>query len=477
MATETFDLVVLGSGSTAFAAALRARELGKTAVMIEERTIGGTCVNRGCLPSKNLIEAAKLVHDARHPRYPGLAPVRMEVDFAALVHQKDELIADYRKQHYDGLVGDTITVRSGHARFLDPHTIDIAGSHLTGSTVLIATGSRPSLPSIEGLDRVPFLTSDLLSRDEPSALTSLPSSLLLIGGGYIALELGQMFARFGTRVTVLERGPRLLGAGYEPEVGAAIEGILRNEGIRIETQAQVRAVAHDGLEIVATVRIGEREQQIRAQQLLVATGRRPNTDSIAIETTGVKLGTHGEILVDRSLRTNVPHIFAAGDVIGTQHGSQMATPVGSQDGGIVADHAFSAGTPRQIDHRVVPRTIFIDPPLATVGLTEQQAITAGHSCWCRTIPMSLVPRAGAIRDTRGFVKMVADAATDEVLGVTMLGVNASEVIHEAAMALRFRATLHDFIDQLHVYPTMAESLKIAAISRYKDPAKLSCCAQ
>jgi mercuric reductase len=202
-----------------------------------------------------------------------------------------------------------------------------------------------------------------------------------------------------------------------------------------------------------------------------------NSDRIMVEKASVAVGKQGQIIVDEYLQTNVPHIFAAGDVIGSEHGSQMATPVGSHDGGIAALNALANDGLRAVDHRVIPRTIFTDPQIAVVGMTEEEAIKAGHPCWCRTLPMILVPRAGAIRDTEGIVKMVADAKTDEVLGVTMIGNSAGEVIHEAAMALRFRAKLHDFIDLLHVYPTMAEALKIAAISRYKDPSKLSCCAE
>ena len=181
--------------------------------------------------------------------------------------------------------------------------------------------------------------------------------------------------------------------------------------------------------------------------------------------------------MDEFLRTNVPHIFAGGDVIGREVGSQMATPVGSQDGRIAAHNAFADGEPRRVGHRVIPRTIFTDPQIATVGMTEEEAITAGHNCWCNTVPISLVPRAGAIRNTAGMIKMVANDETEEVLGVSMVGNSAGEVIHEAAMALRFRAKINDFIELLHVYPTMAEALKIVAISRYKDPTKLSCCAE
>jgi mercuric reductase len=205
--------------------------------------------------------------------------------------------------------------------------------------------------------------------------------------------------------------------------------------------------------------------------------RRPNSDHVGIEQAGVELGAEAEILVDEFLRTNVPHIFAGGDVIGRGVGNQLATPVGSQDGGIAAQNAFTNGELRRVSHRVIPRTIFTDPQIATVGMTEKEAISAGHDCWCKTVPMSLVPRAGAIRNTAGIIKMVANADTDEVLGVAMVGHTAGEVIHEAAMAMRFHAKIDDFIDLLHVYPTMAETLKIVAISSRKDPTRLSCCAE
>lgn len=476
-APKGFNLVILGSGSTAFAAALRAQELGKTSVMTEERVLGGTCVNRGCLPSKNLIEAAKLVHDASYPRYPGLAPAALGIHFGALVEQKDEVVAEYREKKYRSLLGVQFDVVRGHAEFVDPHTVQVGGKRLVGDKVLIATGSRPVLPDIDGLADVPYLTSDLLSSSEAVELKELPRSLLIVGGGYVALELGQMFRRFGSEVTLLERSEGILARGYEPEVGPTLADALEAEGIRILTRASVRSVRMDGNEVVATVYVGGQVRELRAEKLLVATGRRPNTDRIAIERSGVKLRPGGEVQVDEQLRTNVPHILAAGDVIGCAVESQMATPVGSQDGGIAAHNALSDEEPRRVSHRVIPRAIFTDPQVAVVGMTEQQAIAAGHPCWCRALPLSLVPRAGAIRDTRGMVKMVANSKTDEVLGVSMVAPSAAEVIHEAAMALRFRAKLRDFIDLLHVYPTMAEALKIVAISRYKDPAKLSCCAE
>jgi mercuric reductase len=472
-----YDLVILGSGSTAFAAALRAQELGKTSVMTEERATGGTCVNRGCLPSKNLIEAAKIIHDARHPRYPGLTPAEVKLNFRELIAQKDDVIHGYRKKKYESLVGGQFSIEEGHAEFLDDHTISVGGKRLIGEKIIIASGSRAILPAIEGLQQVPYLTSDLLTNNEAMELWELPRSLIILGGGYIALELGQMFHRFGTEVILLQRGEQLLAHGYEPEVGEAIREVFEKEGIKVMTGVAARSVRQDGTEVIVEVVAGNQTRYLRAENLLVATGRRPNSDQIAIEKAGVELGSEGQVRVDEFLRTNVPHIFAGGDAIGREVDSQMATPVGSQDGGIAAHNAFADGELRRVNHRVVPRTIFTDPQIATVGMTEEEAILAGHDCWCNSVPMSLVPRAGAIRDTRGVIKMVADARTEEVLGVAMVGSSAGEVIHEAAMGLRFHARIDDFIELLHVYPSMAEALKIAAISRRKDPAKLSCCAE
>jgi mercuric reductase len=487
---DHYDLLILGSGSTAFAAATRAKELGKTAVMTEARTLGGTCVNRGCLPSKNLIEAARLVYDAAHPRYPGLTPARLAVDFAALVAQKDALIHEYRGQHYTSLLDEAdgtqpIEVVDGRAMLVDAHTVEVRAPdgtvrRLSGDQVLIATGSSPLIPDISGLGTTPFLTSDLLTSEERQEVTELPASLVILGGGYIALELGQLFARLGTEVTILERSRRIL-LDVEPELGTALSDLLRTEGIRLLTRVEVQQVAGDarGARVSGVVR-GE-PQEFQAAKLLVATGRRPNTSDLGLERAGVRLDAQGAVEVDAYLRTNIPHIWAAGDVIGVagvagrETASQMATPVGAHDGGIAASNAL-VGASRQVDHTVIPRAIFTDPPVGVVGLTDREANERGFVCQCNTIPMSVVPRAGAIRDTRGVIKMVLEKPTRRVLGVSMLGASAGEVIHEAAMALRFGATADDFIDLIHVYPTMAEALKLVAISFTKDVTTLSCCA-
>ncbi len=452
-----YDLLILGSGSTAFAAATRAKDLGKTAAMAEARTLGGTCVNRGCLPSKNLIAAAKIVYDARHPRYPGLTPVNLPVNFRELIAQKDELIAEYRDQHYASILSEgpdsnpvqPIQVVEGHAVLVDGHTtavtsVDGSVRRLTGDQVLIATGSHSIIPDLPGLADTPYLTSDLLTSQEDLELTERPDSLIIVGGGYIALELGQLFTRLGTQVTILERSGRIL-KDYEAEVSSTLTQALRAEGLRILTRATVVEVRGDERQVTVTAEVRGERQELAAARLLVATGRAPTTRDLGLERVGVRLDERGAVAVDAELRTSVPHIWAAGDAIGSETESQMATPVGAHDGGLAAENAL-AGAHRRVNHHVIPRAIFTDPQVGVVGLTDREANAAGIVCTCNSIPLAVVPRAGAIRDTAGVVKLVLEVQTRRVIGVSMVGADASEVIQVAAMAMRFNATADDLID-------------------------------
>jgi mercuric reductase len=482
------DLLILGSGAAAFAAATRARELGKTAVMIEGRTLGGTCVNRGCLPSKTLIAAAKLVYDAAHPRFSGLTPASLRPDFPALIAQKDTLIQQYRDQHYASTLEDgrefsgpsPIQVIYGRATLVDPHTAVVTapdGSvrRFSGGQMLVATGSAPAIPDISGLAETPHLTSDLLTSHEAQELTELPPSLVILGGGYIALELGQLFARLGSDVTILEPARRILPR-YEPEIAQRLTEILREEGLRIVPGTRIEQVAGDTRQVSVTARVRGRSLAFDAAKLLVAIGRSPNTRDLGLEQIGVRLDPRtGAVAVDAELRTSMPHIWAAGDVIGHETNSQMATPVAAHDGALAASNAL-ASPPRIVNHAIIPRAIFTDPPVGVVGLTDAEASGGGIACECNSIPMSVVPRAGAVHDTRGVVKLVLERGTRRVVGVSMLGAEAAEVVQIAAMGMRYGMTADDLIDQLFVYPTMAEALRIAAISFTKDVRTLSCCA-
>jgi mercuric reductase len=472
---EPYDLLILGSGSTAFAAAIKANELGARVAMVERRTIGGTCANRGCLPSKNLIEAARIVWDAAHPRYDGLTPARIEVDFPALVRQKDDVVRDYRAKKY-AAVADSIGVEvlEGDARLAGPHAVALDGRTLDAERLLLATGSHPTVPPIPGLDTVPYLTSDLLDADEEGRLTDLPESLVVLGGGYVAAELAQMFARLGSRVTIVARSALL--RGYEPLLGETLSGAFGSEGIEVVGNARVERVSSDGGAVAVAVETPSAGRIIRAARLLVATGRTPNTSDLDLAAAGVATDDRGFITVDAGLRTNQPRIWAAGDVIGRQHGSQMATPVGARQGRLVAENAF-ADAGRTFDGAVIPRAIFVDPPIGVVGLTEEEVKAKHFPAVTATNPLEYVPRAGAIHKTVGFVKMIASTIDERILGVHVIGESASEIIHEAAMAMKFRATINDFVDLIHVYPTMAEALKIGAQAFSRDVSKLSCCAE
>jgi len=473
---DPFDLLILGSGSTAFAAAIGASELGARVAMVERRTLGGTCVNRGCLPSKNLIEAARLVRDAAHPRYDGLAPAQLAVDFPALIGQKDQVVRDYRAKKYNAVADgmSDLQILDGSASFESPTSISLDGRAVSADRFLIATGSRPIVPSIPGLETVPYLTSDLLDADEAGRLTDLPESLIVLGGGYIAVELAQMFSRLGTRVTIVARSGML--RGYEPELGTTLSEVFVAEGIEVLANTRTERVSGDGEGVAVAVETPSAGRILRAQRLLVATGRRPNTDELGLDRIGVDLDPAGYVVVDAELRTKLAHVWAAGDVIGGQHGSQMATPVGARQGRIVAENAFK-GARRRVDHEVIPRAIFTDPPIGVVGLTEAEVKAKHFPAVTATTPLKYVPRAGAIHRPEGLVKMIASTIDERILGVHMIGESAAEVIHEAAMAMHFKATIDDFIDLIHVYPTMSEALKIGAQAFRKDVTKLSCCAE
>jgi mercuric reductase len=473
--TTPYDLFILGSGSTAFAAAIKANELGARVGMVERRTLGGTCANRGCLPSKNLIEAARIVWEAGHPRYDGLAPARVEVDFPTLIRQKDGVVRDYRAKKYSAVAdGIDLEVLDGDAHFAGSHTIALDGRTIEADRILVATGSRPSVPAVPGLDSVPFLTSDLLDADEAGRLTELPESLIVLGGGYIAAELAQMFARLGSRVTIVARSEFL--RGYEPVLGQSLAESFRAEGIEILTSTRVERVSGDGHSVAVAVETPVAGRILRAERLLVATGRTPNTEDLDLGAAGVAPDDAGFVVVNQELRTRADHIWAAGDVIGRQHGSQMATPVGARQGRLVAENAIAEARKR-FDGTVIPRAIFTDPPIGVVGLTEAEVKAKHFPAVTATTPLKYVPRAGAIHRPEGVVKMIASTIDERILGVHVIGESASEIIHEAAMAMRFKATISDFVDLIHVYPTMSEALKIGAQAFSRDVSKLSCCAE
>nr|AEX65092.1 putative mercuric reductase [Rhodococcus sp. Mel] len=476
-AVAEFDLAVIGSGGAAFAAAIRATNLGKRVVMIERGTIGGTCVNVGCIPSKALLAAAAARHVAMDAsRFPGIEAMAGPVDMRELIDGKRQLVESMRAEKYVDLIDEYgWELRRGNATFAgspeDPELrvtgADGGTSSVRAAHYLVATGSAPTIPPIEGLGDVDYLTSTTAME-----LDEVPESLLVLGGGYVALEMAQLFARLGSKVTMLVRSR--LASAEEPEASKALSGILMDEGVRVFRRAAVTAFRTDpgNGDVIATASIsGGPEEAFRASRVLVATGRRGVTDGLDLETVGVGVGDHGEVRIGRDLATTNPRIWAAGDVTGQYEFVYVAASHGS----MAVDNAFTE-TRRQIDYGHLPRVTFTSPNLAAVGMTEADVIRAGIRCTCRVLPLEYVPRAIVNRDTRGFIKVVADADTNRILGITAVAADAGDLAAAGVYILEAGMTVDQVAHMWSPYLTMAEGIKIACQSFTTDISKLSCCA-
>jgi mercuric reductase len=464
--TRKYDLALLGSGSAAFAAALKASEYGAKVLLTEFDEIGGTCVNRGCIPTKNLIHASR-IYENSVKGFPGIN-TRASLDFAALIAQKDELVAELRRAKYIDVAEsyDNIYLIEGKAHFVSHSEIEVNGKRYQAEKFIVATGARPAIPPIKGLEEAGYLTSRTILQ-----LEELPDSLIIIGGGYIALEMGQLFSRLGSDITIIERGPRIILGRAEPVISEHLQKYMEEDGMTIYTSASVSEIRKAGDEREVIVKVNRETIRLKARHILVATGRKPNTENLGLEKVGVETDERGFIKVDEELRA-AENVWAAGDVIG----EPMATPVAAKEGIAAAENAI-AGKHRTVDYNAIPRAIFTHPEVGIVGMTEEEAENAGFTCACRTLSMKEVPKARAIRETGGVIKMVVEAKTKRILGVHMFGDRAADVIHEAALAIKHRMTVDDIIDMVHVYPTMSEAIKMVAQTFYKDVAKLSCCAE
>ena len=461
------DLAIIGSGSAAFAAAIKATEAGARVVMIEEGVPGGTCVNVGCVPSKSLLVAADTHHRASQHGVAGVPHSTGGADLAAIVAAKDGLVDALRQAKYVDLVNDYgFELRTGTARFLDAETIEVDGEPLTASNYLIATGASPALPPIEGLASVDFLTSTTALD-----MKELPRRLAVIGANAIGLELGQAFLRLGSEVTFLDIADRI-APFEEPEISAALTDVLIAEGATLVTGAQIKQVSQSPDAVVRLEGdLRDLGSTIEVDQVLVATGRAPNTAELNLDAAGVSVDRRGFVEVDEHLRTSGPRVWAAGDVTD----SPQFVYVSASEGAIVADNAIS-GAGRATDYRTLPRVTFTSPQIAAVGLTETQATDAGHDVVTSVLPLAHVPRAIVNGDTRGLIKLVADASTDRLLGVHVLADGAGEVVQAGVYALMAGLTVTEIAGAFHPYLTMAEGLKLAAQTFNRDVAKLSCCA-
>ena len=460
-------IAVIGSGGAAMAAALKAAERGARVTLIERDTIGGTCVNVGCVPSKIFIRAAHIAHLRRHsPFDAGVSATSPVIDRRALLARQQGRVDELRQAKYVSILdaNEDVTLLRGEARFKDPQTLTVVLAQggeveLRFDRCLIATGASAAIPPIEGLGATLYWTST-----EALACDRIPARLAIIGASAVALELAQAFARLGSHVTILARNELL--SREDPAIGEALKAALRAEGIAVLTQAQASAVRFVGDEFVLEASHGP----LRADRLLVATGRSPNTRGLQLDAAGVSIDAQDAVRIDDRMRSSSPRIFAAGDCTDQPQYVYVAAAAGTR-----AALNMTGGDAR-LDLATMPAVVFTDPQVATVGLSEAQAQSRGISADSRTLALENVPRALANFDTRGFIKIVAEAGSGRLLGVQAVAPEASELIQTAAIALRARMTVHDLADQLFPYLTMVEGLKLAAQTFTKDVSRLSCCA-
>lgn len=460
-------IAIIGSGGAAFAAAIRAAEDGAQITMIERGITGGTCVNTGCVPSKIMIRAAHIAHvRASSPFDTGIESLRPQVNRKALVAQQQGRVDDLRHAKYEAILehNPNIDLVRGIARFKNGHTLVVdtgAGNNreILFDRVLIATGASPHVPDVPGLAGTPFWTSSaaLIAED-------MPRHLIVYGGSVVALELAQASLHLGSQVTLIARNSLL--SHHDELVGQTMADILTQEGMRVLTQQTVKNIHYADGNFTLTLD----NTTVSGDQLLVATGRRSNTDGLGLEVLGVKLDAKGAIVVDDYLRTSVEHIFAAGDCTVNPAFVYVAATAGTRAA------INMLGGNEKLDLAIVPEVIFTEPQIATVGLNETEASVRGYQFVTRTLTLDNVPRALANFDTRGFIKLVADQSTGKLLGVQAVAAEAGELIQSAALALSAGMTVAQLAAQFFPYLTMVEGLKLCAQTFSKDIKKLSCCA-
>jgi len=464
---KKLHIAVIGSGGAAFAGALRAADEGASVTMIEAGTIGGTCVNVGCVPSKIMIRGAHIAHlIAEHP-FSGIGRQAPAVDRRALVAQQQARVEELRHAKYESILesrADRIRLLRGIARFEDARTlaVTLAGGktqRVRADRILVATGASPAIPELPGLKGTPYWTST-----EALVAEDLPEHLIVYGGSVVALELAQAFLRLGSRVALVARSTLL--SKEDPAIGAELAQVLEGEGMRVLTHTTLRSVRFEGNRFI----LDTGSEQLAGDRLLIATGRSANTGLLGLENAGVRTDANGAIVVDERMRTTAEGVYAAGDCTNSPEYVYVAAA-----GGTRAAINMTGGDAR-LDLSVLPAVVFTDPQVATVGLSEAQAQKRGIEAESRTLTLDNVPRAIVNFQTRGFIKLVAEKGSGRLIGAQILASEGGEIIQTAALAMRANMTIADLTGQLFPYLTMVEGIKLCAQTFTMDVKRLSCCA-
>jgi pyruvate/2-oxoglutarate dehydrogenase complex dihydrolipoamide dehydrogenase (E3) component len=445
--TTRFDAIVIGAGQAGPSLAGRLTAAGMRVAVIERKFFGGTCVNTGCTPTKTLVASAAAAHLARRAGDYGVRIAgAVSIDMPAVKARMDAIFHASRDGVESWLRGmEGCTVFQGHTRFESPDTVRVDEEALTAGRIFINVGGRALVPPFPGLDRVQILTNSSLLE-----LDAVPRHLVIVGGSYIGLEFAQIFRRFGADVTIIEKGPRLIGREDE-DVSAAVRAILETEGIAVRCGAECISFAPRGEAIAVSVDCATGEPDVVGSHVLLAVGRRPNTDDLGLDKAGVVTDEHGYIQVDDQLRTSVPHIWALGDC----NGRGAFTHTAYNDFEIVAANLLD-GEDRRVSDRILGYALYIDPPLGRVGLSEAQARAKGYQVRVGQRPMTRVARAIEKGETQGFMKVVVDAATDAILGGAILGVGGDEAIHGVLDMMNAQASATTLRHAVPIHPTVSE---------------------
>jgi pyruvate/2-oxoglutarate dehydrogenase complex dihydrolipoamide dehydrogenase (E3) component len=444
-----YDTIVIGAGQAGHSLAARFAGAGKSVAIIERHLFGGTCVNTGCTPTKTLIASARIAYDARRAHDYGieLSTASVAVDMRAVQARKKRIVDASKTGLENWLRGmQNCTVYNGHARFESARSVSVDGQVLTAEQIFINVGGRPRIPAFPGIGGVAFLTSTSLLE-----LEELPAHLLIVGGSYVGLEFAQMYRRFGSDVTVIEKESRLL-SHEDPEVAAEIKAALEAEGIQIRLEAECIELSHDAESVTANVHCSAGSPQVTGSHVLIAVGRTPNTGDLGLEKAGVDTDQAGFIKVDDELRSNVSGIWALGDC----NGKGAFTHTAYNDYEIVAANLFDGNPRRRLSDRIPCYALFVDPPLGRVGLTERAALAQGHAIRIGSRPMSRVARAAEKGETRGLMKVVVDARSNLILGASILGVGADEAIHSIIDVMAARVPYTTLQNTVHIHPTVSE---------------------
>lgn len=447
MADSAFDVIVIGTGQAGVPLATRLASAGKRVLIAERGEPGGTCVNTGCTPTKTMIASAKAAHTARTAGRLGVHAGEVKVDFAAVVDRKDAIVRRWQQGVVERIEGaaPNLTFVRGQAAFAGERRVEISGRTYSAETIVVNVGGRPVAPPISGLAEVSWLDNHRLMQ-----LRSLPDHLLVVGGGYIGCEFAQMFRRFGSKVTITDRGEHLLSR-EDPDVSSALEGVFRAEGIALELSAAVERVDRSGSEVVVRLASGK---ELRGSHLLVAVGRRPNTDDLGCDKAGIQLDGKGAIVADDGYRTSAPGIYAVGDVLG---GPQF-THTSWDDHRLLFD-LLQGRSKRGRSSRIIPYTVFTDPQLAAVGLSEREARKKNLDVEIATMPFGDVARAIEVDETAGLLKVILDRRTERLVGAAIVGAEAGELIHVYVALMKANASPRAFVDAEAVHPTFNEGVQ------------------